>query len=121
MRLIAATITLTVGITSLSAGDSNWTTADTVWQSTCVALLAADWCQTRQIAKNPNYFEYNPILGHHPSQKAVNRYFATVIIGHTLLSYTFKPSTRRKFQYATIGLQAAVVGRNYNIGIKAKW
>lgn len=38
----------------------------------------ADWAQTRVIAKRPEHWrELNPILGVHPTRKAVNAYFAT--------------------------------------------
>lgn len=104
---------------SLNAAD--WTTADTARQTACVSLLAADWCQTRQIVKTPGMYETNPLIGRHPSLNRVNTYFISAIVGHTLLSYNLTPKNRKRFQYATIGLEAAVVGRNYHIGLNAKW
>ena len=59
-----------------------WTTNDTYREITYQGLAAIDWLQTRNIAKNPNYYEQNPILGEYPSVGKVNAYFAITGIVH---------------------------------------
>lgn len=52
---------------------------DILFVATMVAMNAAihiDHMQTKEIARNPAiYHEHNPILGRHPREVSVNRYF----------------------------------------------
>lgn len=115
-----------------------WTRSDTIREASYMVLLAADWAQTLYIAANPRrvgwldqpgpgvwvdggFDEANPLIGKNPTRARVNRYFAASALTHLGLSYFLPPKWRRGFQYATITLQAVVVGRNAAMGIKMKF
>lgn len=86
------------------------------------ALHLADWQQTRRIAgSNGQWIETNPILGPTPSQAQVNRYFAATLIGHWIVAYSLPKEWREPFQMGTIVMQASVVQKNYNLGIKVSF
>jgi hypothetical protein len=92
--------------------------AEIAWQ----ALWAADWLQTRQIAKAPDvYFERNKFLGEHPTPSAVNAYFAFGAIGHYAISQALPPRWRETWQAVTIVYQAGTVVQNYSIGLEVKF
>ena len=85
-----------------------------------LALQTADWMQTRQIAKDPAYYEYNPILGNHPSMGKVNRYFAAIEAGTVALNLTLPKEYAHGLNLASIGFETAVVGHNLHIGLRIK-
>jgi hypothetical protein len=106
---------------ALLSGCANgaWSRADTYRQAAVIGVGAVDWLQTREIAKNPEkYYEMNPILGSHPSTKEVDAYFAACALAHTGVAMALPPKWREPWQYLWIGLEAATVAHNYNIGIK---
>lgn len=83
-----------------------------------VVLLAADWMQTRTIAKNPSrWSETNPILGEHPSVGKVNAYFAAAIVGTIGLAIALPKPERRMFLGLLTVTEAYVIFRNNNVGI----
>jgi hypothetical protein len=102
-----------------------WTRVDTAYEAGCVAALALDWGQTldiqRCIASRHDTRETNAIIGPHPSRAAVNCYFGAVIVGHVLTAALLPPRYRRTFQGATLGLELAVVGRNFALGFKVSF
>lgn len=97
---------------------AGWTTADTTREAVYLGLHVADWGQTLGIAESPNYYESNPILGRNPSRGEVNRYFAVTAIGHAAVAYLLPHEAREVWQYTTIGMEAGIVARNYNVGIE---
>lgn len=100
-------------------GHGGWTKEDINRELAYYLLHGADWAQTRTIAKNPDrYYEINPILGEHPSTGRVNNYFAATGLGHALLANTLPPEWRKWLQYGSIGVEAAMAGRNkFKVGI----
>lgn len=116
---------LFVSLTSFAA--DKWTTEDTAWQVSAMALIVGDWGQTRYIAQHPiEYPESNPILGKHPRQGTVNLYFLGVLMVHPVVSYLlpakanvfgFDINPRRIWQAGTIGLEVYCVGSNAKAGI----
>lgn len=106
-------------------------------EATYLALHAIDWAQTREIRPGNRkcdysyrtetfynctgsieYRETNPILGNHPTSAQVNLYFAATAIAHVLIADALPSDYRKAFQYVTIGIESAVVVRNYQIGIR---
>lgn len=107
---------------SITYGKDEWTKIDSAYQALFLILDSADWLQTREIARNPKYYEqYNPILGKHPSVEQVDLYFATMAVFHTLISYHLPTNLRRKFQLLSIGVEAGCIIHNFNIGIDIKF
>ena len=95
-----------------------WEKQDTVLQATYTALHILDWAQTREIERNQAYHELNPILGRHPSEGRINTYFASTLLGHTLVSVLLPKPYRTWWQCVTIGIEAGVTGSNYIIGVQ---
>lgn len=134
-RILLACLLLCVCTTTTQADD--WTKMDTALQTAFVAATVADWAQTRQISSQPEfsrpadrtirsytqtrYREMNPILGEHPSTRAVNTYFVTYIITHTTISYLLPKPYRTIWQSVFVGVEIAYVRSNYNIGLKIKF
>jgi len=113
-------------VTPAIAGDK-WTKEDTVRQIAFTVVEGMDWLQTKEIARNPKYYETNWYLGKYPSQNKVDKYFAICTLGHALVSYLlpvktevygFKVYPRQAWQYFWIGLEAGCVSHNLNIGIR---
>lgn len=104
-----------------NANASDWSQVDTQRQAAYLVLHAADWRQTRTIAKDDRFVEVNPILGPEPSTGEVDRYFLATALLHTAIAYNLSPEWRKGFQYVTIGVQATAVGHNYRLGVKFDW
>lgn len=118
LKFILAALLL---IPSLACSD-DWSAADTKREAIYLTLHAADWLQTRQIAKNPDKFrELNPILGTHPHVDKVDTLFLLSGLSHAFASKILPAEYRKVFQYITIGVRAGVVANNYNVGVKVKF
>jgi hypothetical protein len=99
-----------------------WTTNDTYRQAAFLVLDAADWAQTRNIARNPDKWnETNPSLGAHPSTTDVDKYFVGMALINTSIAYALPSDYRAAFQYLSIGYESGFVRRNLSIGINAKF
>jgi hypothetical protein len=102
-----------------------WTRTDTAFQAASIVALAADWNQTRQIAKSPQiYYEdgvAEAVLGRHPSVSEANWYFAGSMILNTAIAYALPNPYRRLFQVGTIVYEAYWINHNYRIGIRVNF
>lgn len=82
------------------------------------ALHLADWQQTRRIAgSGGRWIERNPILGAKPTQSQVNRYMASTLALHWLVTYSLPTQYRKAWQDNTIVLELAMVHSNWRLGI----
>lgn len=100
----------------------DWREADTTREAIYLTLLAVDWAQTRNIARNPDRWqEYNPFLGDHPSVGRVDGYFITSGLLHVGIASALPARYRDVYQALGIGFQAGVVGHNFSLGISAKF
>ena len=100
----------------------DWQPADTYRELTFLAVDAADYAQTRTIARNPHsYIEYNTALGNHPSLGRVGTYFAAGAVMQLGVSIALPKDWRAGFQYLSIGFESAVVTHNAKIGIRMQW
>lgn len=96
---------------------ANWTKQDTQLQLAYTALHVIDWGQTRYIATHEEYYEVNAFLGKDPSIQSVDIYFASTLVGHTLVSYLLPPDWRKIWQIVWIGAKFKTVADNYSLGI----
>ena len=123
---------------SLPAVADDWTTGDKYREATYLVLHTLDWRQTLYIAEHPReYFERNPFVAggsRNPSDSEINRYFIASGILHIAMSHylpkagrllpeawqrtLYVDGWRSAFQYISIGVQAGVVARNYQVGVK---
>lgn len=96
-----------------------WSRQDIALESTYVAIHILDWGTTLDIADNPSkYYEYNPILGRHPSREKVNLFFAAGIPLHLGITYALPKRWRPYWQYFSIGMNGICVINNFSIGLK---
>lgn len=106
-------------LVSSSAFADDWSRADSYREAAYLTLHTMDWAQTRNIARNPAYYEQNSILGKHPSVSQVNQYFAATAALQFAVAYYLPPEYRKAFQYITLGIEFGAVTHNISLGIKA--
>ncbi len=99
-------------------GCSNFSTQDTILQSISQGMLVADWSQTLDIKNHPSLHEINPILGNHPSNSAVNGYFAASVAANQCVANMLDGSARTYFQTGVIILESLAVSNNHALGIR---
>lgn len=127
-----------------SAASDDWSKSDIALQVTYTVLHVVDWGQTRNLSRNyqtskvayndndcyygkcsyienKHNYEVNPILGKNPHHDAVDLYFISTIVGHTVISHLLPDNYRTLWQCITIGVEGAVVNRNINVGAKFKF
>lgn len=103
------------------ANAEEWSELDKKLLIASEVLLAADWMQTRQIAKNPDrYYETNPILGKHPSTGEVNTYFISCMVANYYLADWLGDSGNKRTIYlSTVTVvQGVTVRNNYLLGLR---
>ena len=101
-----------------STAGADWSREDSVRQSVVFSLMLVDWAQTREIARNPQFRELNPVLGPSPSSKEVDVYFVAAGAAHYLLARALPPEWRKRWQYVWIGGQASTVMWNHQMGVR---
>ena len=106
----------------LLASAQEWTSKDTALELTYLVFHVADWSQTKYIVSHPeNHRESNIILGERPSNAEINRYFILTGMLHVGIAYALPDKWRQAFQIFTIGFEAGVVARNYNLGVRLEF
>jgi hypothetical protein len=86
-----------------------------------LSLWTADYYQTSDIRRHPPCEETNPILGKHPSQGKINRYFAAGALMIPALHYTLPGKWGQMYTYAIIGAEGKTVFDNAKIGLKIRF
>lgn len=109
-------------IASNALAGERWDTADKILLGTTMATAAVDYGQTMHIARNPqDHFEYNPILGEHPSPGAVRNAFLIGAVVKIIVAELL-PSTYRKIWLGGLTVASgAVVVMNRQHGISFEW
>jgi hypothetical protein len=106
-----------------------WTSKQIYLEVACEALMAMDYWQTLNIARNPQkYSEMNPVIGRHPSTESVSQYFLSWMIIHPIVTHVLPSKSkdhkwinRENWQYVTIAVEAGAVGKNLSIGIGVRF
>ena len=103
----------------LAHADS-WESKDSYLLGGALGMMAVDWAQTRDIKNYPlsTVHEANPLMGSHPSDAAINRYFVLAMGGTALAAYALPLSYQRKFLGGVLILEAATVLHNHSIGLR---
>ena len=118
-------ILLGLSLASASAAASDpWRKQDSAWQATYFLVHAADWGQTRDIARQCQqgpYYETNPVLGECPHITKVDYYFLGTALLHYGIARALPRTYRRLFQAGTIGMQMGYVGNNASIGLNIRF
>ncbi len=98
---------------------SDWSRNDVALEAGYLTLHVLDWGQSLDIVgRHKVYHERNPFLGKHPSRDEVNSYFALTALAHVAIANGLAAPARTYFQLITIGVEAAVAGNNYRIGLR---
>lgn len=96
----------------------DWTASEKAWAAAWLATRAADWSQTRYIARHPEQFrETNQFLPDHPSLGEVNRHF----IVSTALMFAaahYLPQYRTRLLQVYVVVGAGYVVHNIGIGVR---
>jgi hypothetical protein len=122
LMILLVAFVLVSGCTFPVKTDRTWTKENTILEITSIALDAVDWQQTREIAYRPDkYAEANPILGSHPKDVEVNRYFGIMRLVKSAAVYATPNPYRKWLQRIFIGVTATVTGHNYSLGLTGKW
>jgi hypothetical protein len=82
-----------------------------------VASMVADWRQTSMSHTGP-WHETNSIMGTHPEQATITRYFATTTVLHAVIANQLHGKARTAWQAVCIGVELRAVQHNYAIGIR---
>jgi hypothetical protein len=121
LLLLILTISILLLSSSSSYGFDPWTAEDVGLQIVYTAFHVIDWGQTRDIATNPDFIESNIFLGPYPSIGRVNTYFGLTLVGHTVITHLLHQKYRKYWQLLTIGVEATVTRKNYNLGLRVKF
>jgi hypothetical protein len=95
-----------------------WTTEDTHREMVYAVLVVTDWRQTQDIARHQNIEEVNEILGEHPTNGQINRYFLVATAMQFAIAYTLPADWRRSWQSVGIGFELAFVLNNKHAGLR---
>jgi hypothetical protein len=128
MKTLILAMALSLLIPSLSiAADWSWDRTDVLREVVSDGITVLDWGQTRDIRNHNGHTELNPVLGPTPSNAAINRYFASVMIIHpivsallpkTVLVWGFELKPRMSWQYIYMGVEVAAISSNFHGGLK---
>lgn len=119
--LTALALTLGLHTSAQAQFFRDWETKDQALLAAGTTLHLVDWGQTRYVVKHPGeYRELNPLLNNNPSMGQVNAYMLGTLILFPVLAEYF-PEYRTGVLSLWVASRAAVVGRNYHIGVRMSW
>ena len=118
MKLI---IILVVVLSGCSYPGEKWTKTNYALHGVMTTTMAADWLQTKEIARNDRWHEKNKILGKHPNQKEVNLYFLGAWIFNTGITHFTKSQFRFVPQIGVTAIHGKAVIDNHNLGIRVNF
>ena len=95
-----------------------WNRTDKTIFATGMALKTIDCLQTIEIARNPDYYELNPIIGKHPSEEKVIAYFALGGLAYYLVADWVPEKWRTGWLSFWVGASSVCVFHNYRVGIR---
>ena len=98
-----------------------WTQKDIQYQAVFVALTSVDWLQTKEISRNPKFYERNIILGGNPDQNKIDIYFTSCLLAHSAIAYYLPRKYRRIWQVCWIGMEVGTSCHNVAAGVRIKF
>ncbi len=98
-----------------------WRGEDTAMLIGASVPLAIDWLQTKEITRNPEMTETNPILGEDPSQGAIDGYFVASWAGIAGIAYLLPEDMRAIWLGGVFMVEVFCVGHNVSAGVTIKF
>jgi len=100
-----------------------WTKPEIGLQTLSTGLQIIDWGTTLDMVDryDEGYYELNPLLGKHPSRRAVNTYFAISIISNVLISHFLPSNLRKVWLGSRISISGYWIDNNYGVGLKVNF
>ncbi len=111
-----------------AASASDWDSTDTVLQALVIASLAVDRHQSNQFCDGSLHevgWAKN-VIGHHPTRKQNDLYFAGAALGHTAIAWIapkhwevagWDIPARTIWQSFWFGVEVGVIHKNYQLGL----
>ena len=93
-----------------------WSRRDKALLASTAVLLTVDALQTKEIIKNDDFYEKNPVL-RTGNSKIIFPYFALCLLGIYLAADNMEPEDRTLFLGSTTFLELFTVIHNNNIGV----
>jgi hypothetical protein len=84
-------------------------------------LVIADWRQTQDIARHNDIEEFNELIGEHPDNGTINRYFIVANSLQFAIAYLLPLDWRMAWQHIGIGYEIATVSHNNQIGLNIRF
>lgn len=82
------------------------------------AAATADMATTLDIRHHYGMYETNPILGKHPSDAVVYRYFAATDLAHAAISCLIPQRFVPAWELSSIAFELTYAARNYSMGLR---
>ncbi len=103
-----------------------WTTTDTVLEGAFVAAGMVDLIQTQQWLRpvkpgHLGHYEMNPLLGRHPTDPELYRYWAASFAIHAAVSYALPKPYREMWQSITLVVEAGNDYYNFQTGMTIRF
>lgn len=112
-RALAA---LLLSLSSLSYAEP-LSNEELVGTAVLLTTLVIDYKQTLDIKNHPGMYERNPIMGRHPSDAEIRRYFGLAALGSVAMIYMLPKEYRMMFIGGAVTMQLVVIGNNKSIGL----
>ena len=119
MRAILLLLCVASCLFAASCAHDSWTRTDTVLLAGGLALKGIDYAQTKEIARDPNYYENtNGFLGPDPDQNDVDLWFAGSAALQAVVAWFLPEKWRKAWLGAWIGVSGRNVIHNHQIGVR---
>ncbi len=114
-------LAVAVAMASMTGGAhaEKWTAVDYALESSFVALMAADYLQTRQIVEHGR--EGNPVMGNAGELMPPEIYFPSVVVTHAIVMLALPKTARRIALGVSVGIQVHAVQTNWNAGYSVRF
>lgn len=87
---------------------------DEVLFYTSTTLILLDWKSTHDLVIDEDHRERNLILGPNPSNKHINNYFISALVGNTFCYNLFPKKYKITYLITVIVLESLVIASNYS-------
>lgn len=107
---------------SFNLNAAEWSKEDQQRQLLYTFVHVLDWAQTLDIVrKADSFYETNKILGRHPTEKKVNIFMVSTLIGNWFIAKKLGKRNRKTFQLVSISTLSLVIVRNNYLGLSIRF